>query len=110
MRSDILVDRKCIHIKLPKEAHLAMRQEALSRNISVQTIVSELAISIARKENWAIKFLDRIVTQAIKKSLEAAQNPQLADLGKRIGSVDDNTIYALIQSLRDDEAAEGAAR
>ena len=104
MRSDILVDRKCIHIKLQKEAHHAIRQAALERNISVQTIVSELAMAIFRRESWALKFLDRIVTQIVKKALEGAQNAQLAQLGRRVGIVDEDTIYTLIQSMRDEEA------
>jgi len=103
MRSDLMHERKCLHVKIMKDAHIAVRQEAILRNISIQEIVNELAEAIARKEPFAIRLLDRIAADKLRRRIEAADRPHGVDVtkGKRLGDLDGDALYKIIQQLRD---------
>lgn len=106
MRSDLLDERKCLHVKIMKDAHTALRQEALARNISIQEIVNELAEAIARKEPYTIRLLDRIAAAKLQRRLEAAEAPHGVDVrkNKRMGDLDADAMYQIIRQLRDADA------
>ena len=43
IRTDILHDRKCIHVKLKKDVHLKLREKLFAYQLSIQAVFDEFA-------------------------------------------------------------------
>ena len=94
-RSDILQDKKGIHIKIDKKVHAALRAKLFKYNVSMQEVFNEFASGIAAEDHRSIRILETIVSKKIKDALENA--PALRkrkNIG--FGELDADALYNLI--------------
>jgi hypothetical protein len=101
-RSDILRDKKCIHIKLDKKVHAALRAKLFKFNISMQEVFNEFAAGVAAEDNRSNRILESIVSKKIKDALE--NPPELRkrkDIG--FGELDADALYNLISEDNEEE-------
>ena len=94
MRGDILQERKCIHVKISKEVHAALRAKLFKHDLSMQEVFDEFARLLVDDNNSRAT---RIIQNLVDKKLARA----LAGLPKRIpratfGEYDTEMLYSLI--------------
>lgn len=97
IRTDILHDRKCIHVKLTKDVHLQLRQKLFAYQLSIQSVFDEFAQLIVQDEKRSIKILEDL---AVKRAQAELEKPVKKVIGsrERIDELDHNTLYNLINS------------
>jgi arginine deiminase len=97
MRTDLLVDKKCIHFKLSKEVHHALRAKLFEHNISMQELFDEFAQSVvadAYKGRW---FIDSIVNRKIKEALGTSKKKKKSG---GMSELDSDTLYSIINQVQ----------
>lgn len=97
VRTDILYDRKCIHVKLKKESHLRLREKLFEHELSIQAVFDEFAELIVKEDKRAIKIIEELVIKKTKERLEKAQKP-LPPIAGRFDELDHNTLYSMINA------------
>lgn len=100
MRTDMLVDKKCIHFKINKDVHHALRAKLFKYNISMQELFDEFAQSVvtdAYKGQW---FIDSIVNRKVKEALGVAPKKKKS---KGMSEVDTDTLYSMINQSQQTE-------
>lgn len=107
MRTDILQDKKCIHVKLNKDVHVALRSRLFRNNLSMQEVFNEFAKSIVSDETYATKIIENIVMRKVRALIEGRPLRQKSDLDQRISELDHDVLYDLIEegTTDPDEAA-----
>jgi hypothetical protein len=96
MRADLFGDRKCVHIKISKEVHFALRAKLFKHSISMQELFDEFARVVATDSPKGQFFVDAIVNKKIKNALEGKKKKR--DL---IGEFDSETLYSMINSPKE---------
>ncbi len=94
MRHDLFQARKCIHITLKKEVHSGFRAKMFERGMSMQEVVEEFARLVASDDSRANKLLDEYARRRLLETIERAKKPREPE---RIGELDNNSLYDLIQ-------------
>lgn len=97
MRSDLFVARKCIHVKLNKELHYALRQKLFKHGLTMQEIFVDAAEAIVEDSEASERIIFRISKKKMNAEIEKVRNNNL-----HIGEFDADTMYSLIE----DEANE----
>lgn len=101
MRTDLFVDKKCIHIKISKEVHSSLRMKLFKHNITMQELFNEFArlvVTDTAKSESIIKFI-------VRKRLEAFLNATTEKKQIKVsqmGDLDNETLYSLINDSEDD--------
>lgn len=97
IRTDILHDRKCVHVKLKKEVYLRLREKLFSYQLSLQSVFDEFSNLIVEDERRATRILEDL---AMKKAKEELEKPTRKFPGskERIDELDHNTLYNMINS------------
>ena len=97
IRTDILHDRKCIHVKLKKDTHLRLREKLFSYQLSIQAVFDEFASLIVNDEKKALKILEDL---ALKKAKAELEKPVKGPTGSRdrVDELDHNTLYNMINA------------
>lgn len=105
MRSDILVDKKCVHIKLSKEVHFALRTKLFKHNISMQELFDEFARLVAEDAPKGQSIVDHIVNKKIKLTLSTSSLSSKKSRRKKeqFKEFDSEALYNMINGL-DEEA------
>lgn len=95
IRTDILGDKKCVHLKLTKETHLKLREKLFAYNISLQSVFDEFARLIVENDKRAIKIIEELV---VSKALESLEKPvkRYTNKSETIQEIDHNTLYNMI--------------
>ena len=97
IRTDILHDRKCIHVKLKKDVHLRLREKLFGYQLSIQSVFDEFASLIVFEDRRAIKMLEEL---AIKRAQAELEKPlrKFAGSRERVDELDHNTLYNMINA------------
>lgn len=90
IRSDILFDKKSIHITLKKDIHLALREKLMKHNLTMQDFFQEAVDTVLNDSPKAEALLQKIVKKKILASLEKRNQP------KTVGALDAETLYRLL--------------
>lgn len=100
MRSDILVEKKSVHIKLTKDVHLALRAKLFKYNVSMQELFDEFARLVATDVPKAQSIVDSIVSKKIKRVLKTTiKTPKKKE---SFNSFDSDALYDMINSSEDE--------
>ena len=95
MRGDLLCKKKCVHIKLSKEVHAALRSKLFEQGVSMQEVFDEFACRIAQADHSAIKIVERLAERKLQESLLSLEDrKKLKD--ESLGELDRETLYDLI--------------
>lgn len=92
MRTDLLVDKKCVHFKISKEVHHALRSKLFKHNISLQELFEEFASSVANDTNRGLSYIDSVVNRKVKEALGTAKKKKKVGMGE----LDSDTLYSII--------------
>ena len=93
MRTDLFEDRKCVHIKLTKEVHFALRAKLFKHNISMQELFDEFARLVASDSSRGQYVIDSIVNRKIKEAISGERRKR-----ETIGEFDSETLYNMINN------------
>lgn len=99
MRADLFQDRKCIHIKLDKSTHAAMRRELFQHNLSMQDVFDEFAKLLASGDRGAMGILNRLVIKKVNDKI-AGLTPR-RQLDRSIDELDHELLYNMINNLQE---------
>jgi hypothetical protein len=97
MRSDILFDKKCVHFKLSKEVHFALRAKLFKCNISMQELFDEFARLVATDAPRALSIVDSIISKKVKSELSGIKRHKK----ETISELDVDTLYNMINDSDD---------
>jgi hypothetical protein len=96
MRADILSDDKCVHVKMNKETHLALRGLLFKHNISMQDVFGECANQLADGTKIGMTIIETVVNRKLRAALEGTSlKSRRRD---RLSELDSETLYSLINS------------
>jgi len=95
MRTDLFSDRKCVHFKIDKEVHFALRAKLFKHNISMQELFDEFARLVASDTAKGQSIIESIVNRKVRQAL-AGQKPRKRK--ETIGELDSETLYNIINS------------
>ena len=104
MRPDLLQARKTIHIALPKEVHAGLKTVLFKYGLSMQEAIGEFARLIACNDKQAIRVIEelvRIQLEEIKDGLRKKNGDRSSNLNKKIGELDQETLYDMINNIRE---------
>jgi len=73
MRSDILLDKKCIHIKLDKDTHFALRAKLFKHNVTMQDLFEECARLVATETTKGQSIVDAIASRKIQEAISGTK-------------------------------------
>lgn len=93
IRSDVLKDRKCIHIQLEKTTHAQLRVLMFKYNLSMQEVFGEFANMIVSEEGIAGRVIERVADRKLASSLESKKKLQ-----QHVDELDSDALYDLIES------------
>ena len=98
IRTDILHDRKCIHVKLKKDVHMKLREKLFQHQLSMQSIFDEFARLIIKEDKRAIKIIEDLVIRRAKEQLEKPLKSSTTYNRGVINELDHNTLYNMINA------------
>lgn len=98
IRTDILHDRKCIHVKLKKDVHLKLREKLFQHQLSMQSIFDEFARLIIHDDKRATKIIEELVIRRAKEQLEKPVKKSTSYARGGINELDHNTLYNMISA------------
>jgi len=96
IRTDILYDKKCIHVKLTKDTHLKLREKLFQYQLSMQSVFDEFARLVIEDDKAAIKVLEDLSLRRAKLQLEKPIKKTVSYNRDRINELDHNTLYNMI--------------
>jgi hypothetical protein len=96
IRTDILQDKKCIHVKLTKDVHLKLREKLFHYQLSMQAVFDEFARLVVEDEKSAIKILEDLAIRRAKEELEKPIKKPVSYNRASINELDHNTLYNMI--------------
>jgi hypothetical protein len=99
MRADLFSDRKCVHIKLTKDVHFALRATLFKHNISMQELFEEFARLVASDTPKGKSIIESIVTRKIKESISGIRVKR----DRSMGELDSETLYNMINKSSEKE-------
>ena len=94
MRTDLLQDRKCVHVKLDKDIHAALRARLLQHNLSMQEVFDEFAKLIVSDDGRAEKIVKHLVMRKVKEAIEGKPKRQR---DRSVNELDHDALYDLIE-------------
>lgn len=94
MRTDILAEKKCVHVKLDKDTHFALRAKLFKHNISMQDLFEECARMVAMDTNRGQSIVDSIVNRKIKDAISGVKKKREFVMS----DMDADALYNMINS------------
>lgn len=92
--TDVLKDRKGVHVVMTKEAHLNLRMRLFQHGLSLQSLFDELARMVVEDDKFATRIIERLVMKKVKDAIEGKTN---ARKEKAVSETDHETLYGLIE-------------
>jgi hypothetical protein len=92
MRSDLFQKRKCVHVKLEKEIHAALRAKLFQYNISMQEVFDEFAKQVAEGTRPANNIVETVTKRKLREALEGRPKKKYDGFGE----LDSELLYNLI--------------
>jgi len=108
MRSEVALERKCVHLKIRRGVHAALRQELLRRDLSLQEAMDAFAEEVVSGRRSTLGVLDRLAAEKLRRKLGPLQPKapsRMSDVRHPVFEHDEESLYALIQE-GDDEAQD----
>lgn len=103
MRTDILHDRKCVHVKLDKDVHAALRGKLFKHNLSMQEVFDEFAKLVASEDKSACRIVENLVMRKVREAIEGKPKKERT---RSVNELDHDALYDLIEERSDsDETA-----
>ena len=99
MRADILSDNKCVHVKMNKETHIALRGLLFKHGISMQDVFGECANQLADGTKIGMTIIENVVNRKLRAALEGTSTRGRRREG--LSELDSDTLYSLINSGKD---------
>ena len=99
MRHDIFFGRKSVHIKLARDVHTALREKLFKHGITMQDLFHEAAEMAVHDGVRSEKLLERISKKKLLASLEKLDSVK----NTRIGELDVDIMYNLLEGSDDDK-------
>lgn len=96
IRTDILCEKKCIHVKLTKDIHLKLREKLFHYQLSLQSTFDEFARLIVENDKHAIRMLEDLAIRKTKEALEKPIKKSVNYNRDSINELDHNTLYNMI--------------
>jgi hypothetical protein len=93
MRTDIFLERKCVHIKLEKDTHAALRAKLFRHNITMQDLFEECAALVASDTAKGQSLVESIVKKKIKEIIDGKKRKRKSI---QITDADNETLYSMI--------------
>lgn len=91
MRTDLFHDKKSVHIKLPKDTHVKLREKLLRHNLTMQDVILECVEILLTDDRRGEAIIDRVVEKKIRGELR-----KIRDL-KPVGELDSDMLYSLME-------------
>jgi hypothetical protein len=104
MRHDIFQSRKCIHVKLTKEVHAALRARLFQHGISMQDVFDEFARQVAEGSPRAIAIVDGLVNRKLREVIDGKPKKRRIE---GFGELDSEALYSLINRDEQDGTQDG---
>lgn len=110
MKSDIFQDRKCVHVKLEKETHAALRSKLFHHGISMQEAFDEFARQVVAGRANGLNIIAAINKRHLLEALNC--KPKIALRSRRHGDdrgfneLESESLYNLL-SEQDDTSERG---
>ena len=98
IRTDILHERKGIHVKLTKDVHLKLREKLFQYQLSMQWIFDEFAKLIINDDKRAIKIIEDLALRRARESIEKPVKKSTTYNRENISELDHNTLYNMINA------------
>lgn len=104
-RTDVFHDRKCVHVKLDKDVHAALRARLFQHNVSMQEVFDEFARQFVSGDAGANRIVERYVMRKVQALIAGEKKPRRSAM--QINELDHDAIYNLIdeEGIDPDEAA-----
>lgn len=99
MRADIFQARKCVHVKLTKEVHAALRARLFQHNLSMQEAFDEFAKQVVEGTRSGNIMIEAIVNRKLKEAIEGKVSKSSKNEG--FGELDSESLYHLINAKND---------
>ena len=90
--------RRCVHVRIPKDAHAGLRTICFQRRISLQEVFSAIAEMISKGDRRMERVLDEIVTQKVQAELEGLTRRQRLAASEVMSNSDTDVLFNLINS------------
>jgi hypothetical protein len=100
MRSDVGLERKCVHLKLRRGVHTAMRELLLRRDMSLQEVLNAFVEEVVQGNRSAIGVVDRLAAEKLRRKLGPLKPKKCmrgSDIQHPVFEHDADSLYALIQ-------------
>ena len=104
MRRDIFQSRKCVHVKLDKEVHAALRAKLFRHGISMQEVFDEFARLVAEGNTRASGIVDSLVARGLREAIDGHVSKRKKHR-ESFGELDSESLYNLING-NDNDARE----
>ena len=96
IRTDILHERKGIHVKLTKDVHLKLREILFQYELSMQSIFEEFASLVIKDDKAAKKMIENLALRKAQEMLEKPARKHVTYNRDGISELDHNTLYNMI--------------
>jgi hypothetical protein len=97
MRTDLFSEKKCVHFKIDKDVHHALRAKLFKHNISMQELFDEFARLVATDTVKGQSVIDLIVNRKIKEAMLSTEGKVRKRKKKEsFGNLDSETLYNMI--------------
>ncbi len=93
LRADVFQDRKCVHLKLSKEVHSALRARLFMHGVSMQDAFDEFARQLVEGKKSASVILESLIDKKLK---EAVAGKFQDSRNKKFSELDAEALYSLI--------------
>lgn len=93
MRTDIFLEKKCVHIKLEKDTHAALRAKLFRHNITMQDLFEECAALVASETARGQSLVESIVKKKISQIIDGKKRKRKT---VQITEADNDTLYSII--------------
>jgi len=101
VRTDLFQNRKCIHVTMDKEVHSAFRARLFTHNLSMQQVMEEFVKLLVTDDARANRIVENLVLRKVRDQIDGIRKVRLYE--KRVGELDHDALYDLINEKQDDE-------
>jgi len=98
MRTDLFISKKCVHIKLDKDVHTALRSKLFRHNVTMQDLFEECATMVATDAAKGQSMVEAIVRRKINEALTGKKKKRKEIV---VNEVDTDTLYNMINESKD---------
>ena len=98
LHPDIFRDKKCIHIKLNKETHTALKILLFEKKMSMQEVFEEFAVHLVEQTSSGKKVLKSVSNKKMEAFLEGRKR-LIRKSPEKMGDVDIDSLYDVISGM-----------